>query len=199
MKRCPECRRDYYDETLLYCLDDGAPLVEGPATAAGDEHATAILRDDLQSVGSASQAVTTKKVFYFSVPVIVTVALISIAAISAVVFVSYRFKGKESGPSSAKKITRLTSTGTIGSATISPDGKYVAYSAVDDTRQSSLWLRHIATSSNVQIVPPEGPQINFGQITFSPDSNYIYFVETKGISGEPSTRCRYSAVHQKRS
>jgi hypothetical protein len=23
MKRCPECRRDYYDETLLYCLEKG--------------------------------------------------------------------------------------------------------------------------------------------------------------------------------
>ena len=57
MKRCPECRRDYYDDTLLYCLDDGNPLLEGPATASGsvppavaggdfssdDEHATAIL------------------------------------------------------------------------------------------------------------------------------------------------------------
>src|SRR5688572_27234479 len=32
MKRCPECRRDYYDETQLYCLDDGSALVEGPAT-----------------------------------------------------------------------------------------------------------------------------------------------------------------------
>lgn len=38
MKRCPECRQDYYDDSLLYCLDDGAALVqgsmnEGPATA----------------------------------------------------------------------------------------------------------------------------------------------------------------------
>ena len=32
MKRCPECRRDYYDDTLLYCLDDGNALLEGPAT-----------------------------------------------------------------------------------------------------------------------------------------------------------------------
>jgi TolB-like protein/Flp pilus assembly protein TadD len=31
MKRCPECRRDYYDETLLYCLDDGNALLDGPA------------------------------------------------------------------------------------------------------------------------------------------------------------------------
>ncbi len=30
MKRCPECRRDYYDDTLLYCLDDGSALLEGP-------------------------------------------------------------------------------------------------------------------------------------------------------------------------
>ncbi len=43
MKRCPECRRDYYDDTLLYCLDDGNELLEGPATGStDDEPATAI-------------------------------------------------------------------------------------------------------------------------------------------------------------
>jgi hypothetical protein len=26
MKRCPECRRDYYDDTLLNCLADGDML-----------------------------------------------------------------------------------------------------------------------------------------------------------------------------
>ena len=31
MKRCPQCRRDYYDDSLLYCLDDGNALVDGPA------------------------------------------------------------------------------------------------------------------------------------------------------------------------
>jgi len=41
MKRCPECRRDYTDETLNFCLDDGAALVDGPASR--DEPATAIL------------------------------------------------------------------------------------------------------------------------------------------------------------
>ena len=45
MKRCPECRRDYYDDTLLYCLDDGNALLEGPASGstASDEPQTAIL------------------------------------------------------------------------------------------------------------------------------------------------------------
>ena len=42
MKRCPECRRDYFDDSLLYCLDDGSALLEGPASA-GNEPPTAIL------------------------------------------------------------------------------------------------------------------------------------------------------------
>jgi len=44
MKRCPECRRDYYDDSLLYCLDDGSALLDGPRSA--DEAKTAILRSD---------------------------------------------------------------------------------------------------------------------------------------------------------
>ena len=42
MKRCPECRRDYYDDTLLYCLEDGNALVQG-SVPSPDEPATAIL------------------------------------------------------------------------------------------------------------------------------------------------------------
>jgi len=48
MKRCPECRRDYYDDTLLYCLDDGNALLEGPASV--DEPATAILSESAAAV-----------------------------------------------------------------------------------------------------------------------------------------------------
>ncbi len=47
MKKCPECRRDYHDDTLLYCLDDGTALLEGPASVSGEdvEPATAILHE----------------------------------------------------------------------------------------------------------------------------------------------------------
>ena len=43
MKRCPECKRDYYDDSLLYCLDDGTALLDG---AASGEPATAILTSE---------------------------------------------------------------------------------------------------------------------------------------------------------
>ena len=43
MKRCPECRRDYYDDRLLYCLDDGTSLLDGPGDG---ESKTAIFPAD---------------------------------------------------------------------------------------------------------------------------------------------------------
>jgi TolB-like protein/Flp pilus assembly protein TadD len=42
MKRCPECRRDYYDDTLAFCLEDGSALVQG-SVPSPDEPQTAIL------------------------------------------------------------------------------------------------------------------------------------------------------------
>ncbi|MFL6468996.1 MAG: hypothetical protein ACJ72Z_13645 [Pyrinomonadaceae bacterium] len=58
MKRCPQCRRDYTDETLNFCLDDGAALLDGPASA--DEMSTAILSEPSVAVTSRSsdEAVT---------------------------------------------------------------------------------------------------------------------------------------------
>jgi serine/threonine-protein kinase len=44
MKRCPECRRDYVDDSLLYCLEDGTALVQG-AVPSPDGPQTAILHE----------------------------------------------------------------------------------------------------------------------------------------------------------
>src|SRR4051794_1327273 len=60
MKRCPECRRDYFDDSLLYCLDDGTTLLEGPSSLPGlPDSQTAILHDSY----SAREA-TTRQLIY---------------------------------------------------------------------------------------------------------------------------------------
>ncbi|MBA3770081.1 MAG: hypothetical protein H0X08_06255, partial [Blastocatellia bacterium] len=56
MKRCPECRRDYYDDTLSFCLEDGTPLVQGSVPVgqvSADEPATAILSEPEASAGGS--------------------------------------------------------------------------------------------------------------------------------------------------
>ncbi|MCA1591879.1 MAG: protein kinase [Acidobacteria bacterium] len=97
----------------------------------------------------------------------------------------YKFVGhKSAGNLQSMKITRLTNSGRVSAASVSPDGKYVAYSAFDDSGQSSLWVRHVATTSNVQIVPPAGADVRFAAPAFSPDGNYIYYIRTeKSASG----------------
>jgi len=54
MKRCPECRRDYVDDTLLYCLEDGVALVQGSVSI--DEPQTAILHQTAPPVEAPTRA-----------------------------------------------------------------------------------------------------------------------------------------------
>ena len=69
-------------------------------------------------------------------------------------------------------ISKLTDTGKAFMAAISPDGKYVVHVAQEHGTQS-LWIRHIATGSNAQIVP--AAEANYMGVTFSPDGSYVYF------------------------
>jgi hypothetical protein len=46
---------------------------------------------------------------------------------------------------------------------------------LDEGGQQSLWTRVVATSSNVQIIPPAA--VGYWALSFTPDSNYINFVK----------------------
>ena len=84
-------------------------------------------------------------------------------------------------------IVKATTTGKAELAAISPDGKYVAY-AVQDAGRFSVWMRHIATSSNTQIISPGDDAYRY--VTFSPDGNYVLF--TRQEPHDPSVRLLYS-------
>jgi Tol biopolymer transport system component/DNA-binding winged helix-turn-helix (wHTH) protein len=94
--------------------------------------------------------------------------------ITALAFVTYRFAAHQS-PARFEKVRlyRLTSSGRATCAAISADGKFVAY-AITDSGQQSLWLRQVATGSNVQITPKA--EVDYSGITFSRDGDYIYYV-----------------------
>src|SRR6476619_1348742 len=62
MKRCPQCARDYNDDSLSFCLDDGSELLFGPSS--GDEPATAIQHE----TAAPSSAVATGAHLTFTDP-----------------------------------------------------------------------------------------------------------------------------------
>jgi eukaryotic-like serine/threonine-protein kinase len=78
------------------------------------------------------------------------------------------------------KISRVTSSGKVRRAAISPDGNYIVH-AVSDGGNESLWIRQTLTGSNVQIVQPA--ESTYWGITFSRDGNYIYYVSKEKGTG----------------
>jgi Tol biopolymer transport system component/predicted Ser/Thr protein kinase len=97
-------------------------------------------------------------------------ALVAIAA--------YRFVGRRTAvaPFRGMSIERLTTSGTVRKAAISPDGKYVAYAATEGGKQS-LWVRQTSTRSDIQIIPPAEDH-HFLGLTYSPDGNYVLYVQS---------------------
>ncbi len=95
------------------------------------------------------------------------------------------------------QITQLTTSGIASRPAISPDGKYVAYVQPSQVPgpggsvvpASSVWIRQVATSSNVQIVAPE-PLARIDGLTVTPDGNYVDYV--RFVSGAAPALWRVS-------
>src|SRR5512139_2251652 len=120
MKRCPQCRRDYTDETLNFCLDDGSELVEGPASGGGARTAIMSVHDtegptrtfetpksvDESASSSRSRSGLTRNVF-------IAAAAIAVAAAG---FAVYRY-GVQSKPAVQHfeniKLDRITAEGGV--------------------------------------------------------------------------------------
>jgi len=104
-----------------------------------------------------------------------TASALVIAGVGLVLY-KVSFQNRPLSPlasSQTMRISRLTSIGRAMNAAISPDGKYVVYVTQEAGRQS-LRLRHVATSSDKEIVAPA--ELGYRGLIFSHDSNYVYFV-----------------------
>src|SRR4029077_19373000 len=73
------------------------------------------------------------------------------------------------------KITRVSGTHNARLGAMSPDGNYLAY-VLNNEGSESLWLRHLSSESNVQILQPQ--RVQFRALRFSPDGSHIYYSHT---------------------
>jgi len=119
-------------------------------------------------------------------------AKIAIAAAALIVlaaaFIGYRLLNRTHGLNLQNmQIAKLTESGKATHVAIAPDGRYVVY-VLRDSEQQSLWMRHVATKSDVQVLPPD--VVDFKGVTFSPDGNFIYYVRSD------KTTQNYSYLYQ---
>jgi serine/threonine protein kinase/Tol biopolymer transport system component len=86
-------------------------------------------------------------------------------------------------PFQSVKISKVSGTHQARIGAMSPDGHYLAY-VLNNEGSESLWLRHLASESNVQIVAPQ--HVDFRALRFSPDGSHIYYSHTLPASGPAS-------------
>ena len=77
------------------------------------------------------------------------------------------------------QVNQLTNDGKARMASVSPDGKFIAFVKIQDGKQS-LVVRQISVESELVIVPPTN--LGFYQPTFLPDGEHIYYIlENRGL------------------
>lgn len=85
----------------------------------------------------------------------------------------YKYFRKTEAHFQSIKVTRLTNSGKVIDATLTPDGRYVVY-VLSDARRQSIWIRQVSTANDKEIVP--GADVGVFGITVSPDGNDLYYV-----------------------
>jgi eukaryotic-like serine/threonine-protein kinase len=96
----------------------------------------------------------------------------------------WRLSGERRGALSMRdykpQFERLNLSGDITDIVISPDGHYVA-SIILEEGKKAIHIMEVATSSDLRIVPPSGK--DYSALSFSPDGNYLYFLENQTETG----------------
>ncbi len=102
------------------------------------------------------------------------VAIIVLVLLGAAGYGLYSFlSGKAHRPFENFTVTQVTNNGKTIAAAISPDAKYIL-SVLDDNGKQSLWLRHVPTNSDTQVIAPADAL--YQSLAFSPNGDYIYFL-----------------------
>jgi serine/threonine protein kinase len=98
---------------------------------------------------------------------------VAIVVLAIVAFAGYKLLNRPRAFSlQDMQITKLTDSGNAADVAISPDGREIVYVLVNGENQS-LWVRNVATKSDVQVLAPAS--IFFAGVNFSRDGDYIYF------------------------
>jgi serine/threonine protein kinase len=101
-------------------------------------------------------------------------AMLVLVLIAAAGYGLYSFFGaKPHLPFENYTMTQVTNNGKTIAAAISPDAKYLL-TVIDDNGKQSLWLRHVPTNSDTQVIAPADAL--YQSLAFSPNGDYIYFL-----------------------
>jgi eukaryotic-like serine/threonine-protein kinase len=146
----------------------GAPIASG---AAGDPHIISLDDTDSVAVGPNGSTIATAAKQHKATFVISLLAVFTVLALAGYGVFSYLSR-KIAPPFSDYTISEVTRDNVTVASAISPDAKYIL-TVRREKGQESLWLHHLPTASDTQIVAPA--DAFYASLDFSPDGNHFYF------------------------
>lgn len=99
--------------------------------------------------------------------------LVAAILIVAATVVLYRVSNRPSTPFSQIRVEKLTTSGNVLLAAVSPNGRNLAY-VMDEAGLQGIWVRQISIANSVRIVPASQAQIR--GLAFSNDGNFLHYV-----------------------
>jgi len=106
--------------------------------------------------------------------VLLLAGLILLVSTAAFSWYELSRSGKSAASKRTMKVTRVTNSGKVGTASISPDGRFIAYDENYTSGKGTLYVRQVGTNNEIQLL--DSDQRVFGGTAFSADGGLIYYV-----------------------
>ncbi len=106
-------------------------------------------------------------------PVLAIAGVVLAALVTMLIFEPWAEPRNARAPDSSRSaaMTRLTSTGQVARAAISPDGRVVALLS---SRDNSIRVHQVATDGEIELLPPD--EDRYSALAIGPNGDYVYFV-----------------------
>lgn len=149
------------------------PSTVGTESGSGVERIAAVSARTRTPASSSSVLVEAAKQYRFGLGL---AGLLALAVVTIAAFGLYTILKKPARtPFSDYSVVPMTSSGDSTAGAISGDGKYLTFLRSEPDGKKGIWVRHLATGSESQIVAPTDDILV--DVVFGPESNYVYFRE----------------------
>src|SRR3954447_5901251 len=166
MKLCPECHRSYSNETVNFCLDDGAELLDGP----GGGPLTAILPGQIPSSEAAtrtlerSDAVTNESLSVTPTPQIrktAIAAVLGVLLLAVAATAAYFYLG---GRSTSNKQIESIALMPFVNASGDPDIDYLSDGITDSLINSLSHVPTLSVKARSSVFTYKGKEVTLQQV-----------------------------------